>query len=1015
MVDVHSLPKATGFTVSTRERSLRASIAEDDWDRPGRPPGFRAPSTLDSDYSAARGYGASGVEDAFSLPSNLSGRGRPGGRNGSYGTSGSFGRSRGLGFDGPEEDKKLHKLEVEIDEIEAVNTNQDEVLERSPSIRDSKMDFDDHHTENKFETTTVSQHTHPTPLIHVQLDIPAASVEIPLLPELETDPLRLPRLSARLSESEDSEPESTSDMLEAVLRKAAPAAEMSARSLSKSARDENEAVPPQKNISMLATPVKPLEDFLASKQSLKDVTPVEVIPPRRRPPPPPTPQPLSTKDFPSLVTPLSPPLTPPGHQLTPSYEMPKTIPWNSDPVLTTLTLTHANITTLPVNLVDMYPRLEALDVSHNPLTVLELKLPDTLKFFKSSNCGLESVKVDPPSALESIDLSYNQIRRLADDIFSGCKGLKVIVLKHNTVLEVLPSSLGVLGRKQNGKLEHLMLEGCDKLLGTYGSLVARLLEPAPLLAFETRRSSMPQTSILQPPPMTPRHISSYDTLKPQRPPLPSFQPLLQHLNDTHTLTHPLPAPPPIDPLLDLSISPTTRSKLLQQSQNSNQLTQLLNEFLKTEETYVSELCVLENVYMSALTGVLAPADKEILWGNVSEIIRFHGVTVLAHMQRYDGDIAALAEGFQQWCMEMERMYTIYYNTFESANAFLKAIESLASKDSHKPSSDYFQNSLLQQTSLGPLNNTSKQSKKFAKKVQAILQEVKTHKSHTQISLQSYLIMPVQRLPRYKLLWDQIAAHTPVTDPGARLGAWGASKALGRLLNRLNEGKKLEELRKRGAEVKAAIVWGGAGGSARGGLLKEGVLRLGKCIELSGGEGSQMVRDESCEQRRVGVVVEQVFGEEMSSSFGSAVDDDDPMELYQLSTLGTRFQFFLFTNVLCWCRELEGGRRWELLKSLNPSNISCDITPISERTRQDLSLASVMPSTSPKQTENKQKRGSSWIRKAPLVSLDPPQGLVSPDSPLEAVIRLTDGISVLYITGGAAELESWKSSLERLRT
>ncbi|KAJ3012464.1 UNVERIFIED_CONTAM: hypothetical protein HDU68_001177 [Siphonaria sp. JEL0065] len=41
---------------------------------------------------------------------------------------------------------------------------------------------------------------------------------------------------------------------------------------------------------------------------------------------------------------------------------------------------------------------------------------------------------------------------------------------------------------------------------------------------------------------------------------------------------------------------------------------------------------------------------------------------------------------------------------------------------------------------------------------------KSSPSHTQISLQSYLILPVQRLPRYKLLVDQLLESTPLNHP-----------------------------------------------------------------------------------------------------------------------------------------------------------------------------------------------------------------------------------------------------------
>ncbi|KAI9333043.1 hypothetical protein DFJ73DRAFT_607473, partial [Zopfochytrium polystomum] len=39
----------------------------------------------------------------------------------------------------------------------------------------------------------------------------------------------------------------------------------------------------------------------------------------------------------------------------------------------------------------------------------------------------------------------------------------------------------------------------------------------------------------------------------------------------------------------------------------------------------------------------------------------------------------------------------------------------------------------------------------ARRLRNFLKAAKSHPAHSQISLQAYLILPVQRLPRYKLL------------------------------------------------------------------------------------------------------------------------------------------------------------------------------------------------------------------------------------------------------------------------
>ncbi|RKP33155.1 Dbl homology domain-containing protein [Dimargaris cristalligena] len=128
-------------------------------------------------------------------------------------------------------------------------------------------------------------------------------------------------------------------------------------------------------------------------------------------------------------------------------------------------------------------------------------------------------------------------------------------------------------------------------------------------------------------------------------------------------------------------------------------------------------------------GVLSPVEMKTIFGNVDTILMFHRDHILPELEQTIRDDAKARVGkvFLRNAAFI-RIYSVYVNNFDHAAQLLTDLE--------------------------------KSRKKFAK----FLSLAKRHPHHNQINLLSYLLLPVQRVPRYKLLLDQLLQNTPASHP-----------------------------------------------------------------------------------------------------------------------------------------------------------------------------------------------------------------------------------------------------------
>ncbi|GAA5989390.1 hypothetical protein JCM5350_005698 [Sporobolomyces pararoseus] len=203
---------------------------------------------------------------------------------------------------------------------------------------------------------------------------------------------------------------------------------------------------------------------------------------------------------------------------------------------------------------------------------------------------------------------------------------------------------------------------------------------------------------------------------------------------------------------------------------------VLKEIVETEQTYLrglEELCAIY-VASSAKTvssnggkkdPVLPLAERRAVFGNIEAIRDFHRTIFLPDLvtaTRSGGDSTVVAgqvgEVFRQHGSFL-KIYSAYVNGFDSALAQIQTWA--ASSTSGRPSTSSGTAGGSSSTlfdAASQIGSTLTQSQK--KRIKSWMKRCRAHPSHSQISLESYLLLPVQRIPRYRLLLESLLACTP---------------------------------------------------------------------------------------------------------------------------------------------------------------------------------------------------------------------------------------------------------------
>lgn len=273
---------------------------------------------------------------------------------------------------------------------------------------------------------------------------------------------------------------------------------------------------------------------------------------------------------------------------------------------------------------------------------------------------------------------------------------------------------------------------------------------------------------------------------------------------------------------------------------------IIREIVETERTYVKGLQELIDIYITpaaapvnVLTSVgqkqdtvVPSAERKIVFSGLEALFAFHKDSFLPALERVsapllvpaedlalqdaDGylslDVAAkVAQSFVSHAAFM-KMYSTYINNFDNSVQRIRtwtadSRPSTSSGQTLSPSSSSAHlvglgismsamgvPGALPDSSAAPAASLSSGQRK---RIKQYLKRCRMNPRHSQLNLEGYLLLPVQRIPRYRMLLEELVRSSPppmydyLDDPLER-----ALTEISSLATNMNEGKRESESRRR---------------------------------------------------------------------------------------------------------------------------------------------------------------------------------------------------------------------------
>lgn len=311
---------------------------------------------------------------------------------------------------------------------------------------------------------------------------------------------------------------------------------------------------------------------------------------------------------------------------------------------------------------------------------------------------------------------------------------------------------------------------------------------------------------------------------------------------------------------------------------------LLHEVVDTEQTYVTGLNELMDIYVNRARGSELPGEERGLplhmerriFGHIEGIVQFHRDAFLPSLEQatralnhFDEDSAAnhasmtaqvatrVANVFSEHAAYF-KMYMNYVNQYEAA---VRAIAKWAEAPRTRPGLKATTQSI---NALGHMlllhdatsseerpNDVAPLSSSEQRRFQQYLRRCREDPRHSQLNLEGYLLLPIQRIPRYRLLLEQLVRCTahdllPESDREALARALAH---ISLVASWVNEGKRQSEQGRR------LLMWQNR---LRGTfstplvqphrrLVTDGMLRLCRVVKRLGSAADRVSDDDVLEQ------------------------------------------------------------------------------------------------------------------------------------------------------------------------
>lgn len=268
---------------------------------------------------------------------------------------------------------------------------------------------------------------------------------------------------------------------------------------------------------------------------------------------------------------------------------------------------------------------------------------------------------------------------------------------------------------------------------------------------------------------------------------------------------------------------------------------IVREIVETERTYVKGLQELVDIYIkpacapvNALTGtsretVVPPLERKIVFSGLEALFSFHKESFLPALEKAAAPVMqppeVVREADKDGGMSMTvartvgncfvshaafmRMYSTYINNMDNSVQRIKYWVSERAAPVPPPSSLSPTSSTAQLVGLSlaamagptvitepPPTNTAQLTSGQRKRIKSYMKRCRMNPRHSQLNLEGYLLLPVQRIPRYRLLLEELVKCSPqpsqyMGDPIDRALTEISSLATG-----MNEGKREAEGRRK---------------------------------------------------------------------------------------------------------------------------------------------------------------------------------------------------------------------------
>ncbi|WWC96197.1 hypothetical protein V866_003064 [Kwoniella sp. B9012] len=264
---------------------------------------------------------------------------------------------------------------------------------------------------------------------------------------------------------------------------------------------------------------------------------------------------------------------------------------------------------------------------------------------------------------------------------------------------------------------------------------------------------------------------------------------------------------------------------------------IIREIYETERTYVRGLGELVSIYVRPSCQPINPnksnetvvpaSERKIVFGGVESILTIHRDNFLPALEKAvrpllegqddeEGSMSAstahsVGEVFRTYIAYMKQ-YSTYINNFDNALSRMKTwsapgstpnTPAFSAKGGASPGISAAAVSVgmsaISSLSSGPDSvpiSGSQMTSSQKKRVKTFLKRCKEHPKHSQINLESYLLLPIQRVPRYKLLLEDLAMCTPPRSDGVRDTLDDALNEIASLASLMNEEKREADSRLR---------------------------------------------------------------------------------------------------------------------------------------------------------------------------------------------------------------------------